>query len=134
MWAKKNLSSFSSSSNKKSADANKACEEKQTTTTTTRKPCIHKGAHASVAAQLEQEKGSTCRDFKSQIRHPDANVSNKCAAKSKGEFNMESITTKLADPVCNSEHKVTVIGCGAVGMACAFSILTKVTLFFFFNF
>lgn len=34
---------------------------------------------------------------------------------------------KMAEPVLRGENKVTVVGAGAVGVACAFSLLSKVS-------
>lgn len=38
----------------------------------------------------------------------------------------ESLLTSVSPPVAVSGNKVTVVGVGQVGMACAFSILTQV--------
>lgn len=40
----------------------------------------------------------------------------------------ETLFSQVADPVTSSENKVTVVGVGQVGMACAFSILTQVRM------
>jgi L-lactate dehydrogenase len=40
----------------------------------------------------------------------------------------ETLFSQVADPVTSSGNKVTVVGVGQVGMACAFSILTQVRL------
>lgn len=36
------------------------------------------------------------------------------------------LLTQIAEPMTSSGNKVTVVGIGQVGMACAFSILTQV--------
>lgn len=38
----------------------------------------------------------------------------------------DSLLYEVAPPVASSANKVTVVGVGMVGMACAFSILTQV--------
>lgn len=38
-----------------------------------------------------------------------------------------ALLSHVADPVTSSGNKVTVVGVGQVGMACAFSILTQVS-------
>lgn len=38
----------------------------------------------------------------------------------------ESLMYEIAEPVSSSGNKVTIVGVGQVGMACAFSILTQV--------
>ena len=40
---------------------------------------------------------------------------------------------ELSTPENVSTNKVTIVGVGAVGMACAFSILTQVNFYYFFN-
>jgi L-lactate dehydrogenase len=40
----------------------------------------------------------------------------------------ETLFCQVADPVTSSGNKVTVVGVGQVGMACAFSILTQVRM------
>lgn len=39
-----------------------------------------------------------------------------------------SLFSEVADPGVKSNNKVTVVGIGQVGMACAFSILTQVSI------
>lgn len=38
------------------------------------------------------------------------------------------LMTEIAEPMTSSGNKVTIVGIGQVGMACAFSILTQVSL------
>lgn len=45
-----------------------------------------------------------------------SNMATKCA-----------LLYKMAEPVLHGGNKVTVVGAGAVGLACAFSILSKVS-------
>jgi hypothetical protein len=40
----------------------------------------------------------------------------------------ETLFSQVADPVTSSGNKVTIVGVGQVGMACAFSILTQVRI------
>lgn len=40
----------------------------------------------------------------------------------------DSLLYEVAPPVASSANKVTVVGVGMVGMACAFSILTQVIM------
>lgn len=39
---------------------------------------------------------------------------------------VDNLMTKIAEPSQSSGNKITVVGVGQVGMACAFSILTQV--------
>lgn len=39
---------------------------------------------------------------------------------------VELIRKEVQQPFCNSGSKVTIVGVGQVGMACAFSIMTQV--------
>lgn len=41
----------------------------------------------------------------------------------------ERLVSQVAEPLTTSGNKVTVVGIGQVGMACAFSILTQVSIF-----
>lgn len=43
----------------------------------------------------------------------------------------EQLLSEVAQPGTKSNNKVTVVGIGQVGMACAFSILTQVSFFAF---
>lgn len=38
----------------------------------------------------------------------------------------EKLLSKVTEPVATGKDKITVVGVGQVGMACAFSILTNV--------
>ena len=40
----------------------------------------------------------------------------------------QKIKTQVQAPVCHSGSKVTIVGVGQVGMACAFSIMTQVRI------
>lgn len=40
----------------------------------------------------------------------------------------ERLVSQVAEPLTSSGNKVTVVGIGQVGMACAFSILTQVSI------
>lgn len=42
----------------------------------------------------------------------------------------EALLSLVSEPVVDAGNKVTVVGIGAVGMACAFSILSQVSLGF----
>lgn len=44
----------------------------------------------------------------------------------------EKLLNVVTEPVATGRNKITVVGVGQVGMACAFSILTKVRLIHFF--
>lgn len=44
----------------------------------------------------------------------------------------DSMMCQVAEPITSSGNKVTVVGVGQVGMACAFSILTQVLRFIFY--
>lgn len=46
----------------------------------------------------------------------------------------DALLHPIGDPAATSGHKVTVVGVGAVGMACAFSILSQVSLNELFSF
>ena len=41
---------------------------------------------------------------------------------------VELIRNEVQQPFCNSGGKVTIVGVGQVGMACAFSIMTQVSV------
>jgi L-lactate dehydrogenase len=42
---------------------------------------------------------------------------------------VEKLKTEIQTPVAHSGSKVTIVGVGQVGMACAFSIMTQVKIF-----
>lgn len=44
----------------------------------------------------------------------------------------DKMMCQVAEPITSSGNKVTVVGVGQVGMACAFSILTQVFIFYIF--
>ena len=43
---------------------------------------------------------------------------------------VEKLKTEIQVPVAHSGSKVTIVGVGQVGMACAFSIMTQVNILF----
>jgi L-lactate dehydrogenase len=47
-------------------------------------------------------------------------------------MSVEQIMTQVQAGVQNAGDKVTIVGAGQVGMACAFAILTQVSFDFFF--